>query len=94
MKRQGRHLCGSPYFIINRKTATLLNREDLNTRDKSNETLSNREDVAPASVPSLIAKRAITETPSQAAITDNTTRKNVGKEQLPLVLSDVYEQKV
>ena len=87
-----------PDFIINRKNATLLDREDnnmnINPRDEASATLSNQEDVVAVSVSSQIAKRAITETPSHASITDITTRKNVGKEQLPSALSHAHEHKI
>ena len=73
--------------------AALLDRENNVSNNELNGTLLNRGPVITVSVPSLIAKRAITETPSQEAITDDITRKNIGERHVPFALSDAREQK-
>ena len=65
---------------------------DVTFIDKRNATLLGREDVASILVPLLIVKSAISETPSQEAVTDNYAHNTIAKGHVPSVFSGAHEQ--
>ena len=91
---KGENYVVHPNFLINNPNATLQDREDRSNKvNESNATLLNREDVATVSVPSIIASATL-DTPSQAAITDKNTTRNVGNGQMLSALSYAREHTI